>query len=404
MASLRCALALTGGVAKGAFHAGVLKSLAEFHVYPSVIVGASAGAINGGLVARLIAEDQFTPEKVHEQIIRLWIQDANLRLMWAEAEPNDRSLRGLLGDTRLNVHSLRKQLSLLEGNPLSRLRELLSLRFTSLFSAKHFRDTLNKVLSPPANVVRDIYFSAAMTSLIGEIEFYEGQPIVGYGQYESFHLYPGMNQSEIQDIYRQMRLVVQASSSFPGMFPPVAIHRNGKVDYYTDGGLTKNGPFGRAIKLDPTVTTIFLVSSMPLTEPTFDRIDNFLSVVGQIYKIILNKDFLNDYRKIIQINKRIEQVGKMLQRDENGQILTPHAFNEDLLRLAGFRDLPDYLSKRVVNIVMIEPNENLEGDPFSGLYRQDRERIMRDYAEIGYQTGKRVLTRFFAHRQIIPDS
>lgn len=399
MTTLRCALALTGGVAKGAFHAGVLKSFAEFKVYPSVIVGASAGAINGGMVARLIAEDQFTPEKVQDYIIRLWIQEANLRLMWAEADPSERSLRGLLGSPKLNVHALRKQLSLLEGNPFSRLRELLSLRFTSIFSAKHFRDTLERLLTPPSRVVRDIYFSAAMTSLIGEVEFYHGQPIVGYGQYESFHLYPGMTQPEVQDIYRQMRLVVQASSSFPGMFPPVAIHRKGKVDYYTDGGLTKNGPFGRAIKLDPTVNTIFLVSSMPLTEPTFERIDNFLSVVGQIYKIILNKDFLNDYRKIIQINKRIEQVGKMLHRDDNGQVLSPDAFNEDLLQLAGFKDLADFLSKRVVNIVMIEPNENLEGDPFAGLYRQDRERIMRDYAEIGYQTGKRVLTRFFAHQQ-----
>ncbi|MCK9300728.1 MAG: patatin-like phospholipase family protein [Bacteroidales bacterium] len=44
-------LALSGGGAKGFAHAGAIKALEEFHIYPDLISGTSAGAIVGSLYA-----------------------------------------------------------------------------------------------------------------------------------------------------------------------------------------------------------------------------------------------------------------------------------------------------------------------------------------------------------------
>jgi predicted acylesterase/phospholipase RssA len=385
-----CALALTGGVAKGAFHAGVLKAFAEARCIPSVIVGTSAGALNGSFAAKLIAEDQFTPEKVEHVLGNMWLYQASFQKLWSRGEIHDHSLRSLVGDIRPNLFMLRRLLGSLHPGNLHRVREFLELKFTSILSERHYREQIEKALTAPEQVKRSIHFSASLTSLTGTIETYADQPLVGYGSYLSFYIHPGLGREQLDTLFRNMCTVVQASGSFPGVFPPVAIQRGGKTDLYIDGGLTKNAPFGRAIKLDPEVRTIYLVSTMPVTQPDSGRIDNMLTIIDQIYKIILNKDLVNDFRKIHQINEKIELVGPMLHRDEQGQIVAD-AFNHNLLKIGGFKDIADFERRRTVRIVIIEPPVNMEGDPFAGMYRSDRMRLLREYMALGYTAAQQVL-------------
>lgn len=385
-----CALALSGGVAKGAFHAGVLRSFAEFEIIPSAIVGASAGALNGAYTAKLIAEDRFTPYWVERIIGNLWLHQTSLQKLWASGDISDNSLRSLLGDTRLSVFMLRRMVDWM--SPL-RVREFLRFRFTSILSNKHFRQQLEQTLKTPRRVERAVHFAAAVTSLTGQVETYADQPLISYGGYISYHLKPEQTREEIDTLFADMRTVLRASSAFPGVFPPVPLKRSGKTDFYVDGGLTKNAPFGRAVKLDPEVRTIFLISCMPITQPTSGRIDNMLTIVDQVYKIIINKDLANDYRKIQQVNERIEKLQKMLQRDDAGMYIR-NAYNHDLIDLSGFKSLEDFEKKRTVELVIIEPPVNLEGDPFAGFYRNDRLQLMERYIELGYETGKKVLTRY----------
>jgi predicted acylesterase/phospholipase RssA len=389
-----CAIALTGGVAKGAFHAGVLKSFAELGIVPSVIVGASAGALNGAFAARLIMEEQFTPREVEKTIINMWLYQASFQKLWAYGEIQDNSLRSLVGDVRLSIFMLRRLLMWLTPANIGWVKEFFKLKFTSILSDKHLKHQLEQTLQPPQKIKKEIHFSAAVTSLTGSIETYADQPLVGYGGYLSFHFHPEQSPEQMTSQFDFLRKVVQASGSFPGVFPPVPLMVNGKTDLYTDGGLTKNGPFGRAIKLDPRVRTIFLVSSMPITQPTSGRLDNLLTVVDQIYKIILNKDLANDFRKIQQINERIRLLRGLLKTDESGEILVDNEFNQALLQVAGYSSVESFLDKREVEIVIIEPPLNLEGDPFAGLYRQDRIRILKDYVTLGYDTGTKVLKDF----------
>lgn len=386
-----CALALTGGVAKGAFHVGVMKCFAEEGIVPSVIVGASAGALNGAYCAKLIMEDRFTPENIEKYLATMWLRQASFQKLWAYGEIQDHSFRSIMGDTRLNIFLLKRILTWLSPNNLSRIKEFFQLRFTSILSDKHYRHIMERALKAPTEVKREIHFSAALTSLIGTIETYANQPLVGYGGYTSFHFHPEQTAEELKHIYAQMTDVVRASGSFPGVFPPVPLTVNNKKDLFTDGGLTKNAPFGRAIKLDPNVKTIYLISCMPITQPTSGHLDNLFTVIDQVYKIILNKDLANDYRKIQQINEKIRKLNHMLKRDESGAFLKDSEFNQALLDIAGFKSLEDFANKREVEIVIIEPPINLEGDPFAGLYRSDRARILQEYMDIGYKTGQKTL-------------
>lgn len=390
-----CALALTGGVAKGAFHAGVLKCMAEYGIVPTSIVGSSAGALNGAMSAKLIAEDRFTPYWVERMCCQLWLQQASLQKLWGNGEISDNSLRSLLGESRLSLFMLRKLFDWL--SPL-RLRELLQLKFTSILSDRHFRQTLDTTMKPPVRIEREVHFAAAVTSLTGAVETYANQGMISHGGYISFHLHPHQDTETIAGIFERMGTVVRASSSFPGVFPPVPLMHQGKIDWFTDGGLTKNAPFGRAIKLDPNVRTIFLVSPMPITQATSGRVDNMLTIVDQIYKIILNKDLANDYRKIQQINERIEKLQRLLQRDAAGAY-ADNDYNRALIDLAGFKSLAAFENMRTVEIVIIEPTMDLEGDPFAGLYRSDRHQLMERYIEQGYQAAREALDAWLPGQQ-----
>ncbi|MEZ0373214.1 MAG: patatin-like phospholipase family protein [Candidatus Sericytochromatia bacterium] len=395
MTSPPCALALTGGVAKGAFHAGVLKSMAEHEIVPTSIVGSSAGALNGGLSAKLIAEDRFTPYWVDRMCCQLWLQQASLQKLWGNGEITDNSLRSLLGETRLSIFMLRNLLDWL--SPV-RLRELLQLRFTSILSDRHFRQSLEQIVKAPEKIEREVHFAAAVTSLTGAVETYANQSLISHGGYISFHLRPGQDAETIAGIFDRMRTVMRASGSFPGVFPPVPLMHQGKIDWFTDGGLTKNAPFGRAIKLDPNVRTIFLVSCMPITQPTSGRIDNMMTIVDQVYKIILNKDLANDFRKIQQINEKIEKLHRLMQSDGSGQFMD-NEFNRALIDVAGFKSLESFLNMRTVEIVIIEPTMDLEGDPFAGLYRTDRVQLLERYIELGYEAAQSAIGAYLARKR-----
>jgi NTE family protein len=58
-APYRVALVLGGGNALGGYHAGVYQALHERDMAPDWIVGTSAGAINGALIAGNAAQDRL---------------------------------------------------------------------------------------------------------------------------------------------------------------------------------------------------------------------------------------------------------------------------------------------------------------------------------------------------------
>lgn len=390
---MKCALVMTGGIAKGAFQAGVIKSFAELGIKPDVVVGASAGALNAGMVTKLVTEDNFTTQAVEKGIIQPWIYETTLYQLWGKGDlsKND-SVRNIFGDIDTNPFLIIKRLSNLQIDVWKRLKILFSLSFFSIFNNSGMIEVLDRNISAPEKVVNNIICAVSLTDLLAHTEYIQGKPINNYGEYVTFQFKKGENDN-LKERFEKLKQVVQASSCLPGMFLPVELDIKGTKKLYVDGGITKNAPFGRAIKLDPEIEHIFIVTTAPITKPIINEVKDFTGIVGQVYEIVVTKDIANDYRKVVQINEKIKLLSKILTRDNEGVVIN-NEHNNNLCLLGGFKSVEDFLSKRCVEIHFIEPDKPLEGDPFSALYRNDRRFLLEMYIQQGYETGIKALKKF----------
>jgi predicted acylesterase/phospholipase RssA len=386
---------MTGGVVKGAFQSGVIKAFAERNILPSVVVGASAGALNAGMTAKLIAEDNFKSEVIEEQIIKVWLYETSLINLWGKATKKNNTIRDILDIDSVNPFMIIKKLSNFEIEIWEKLKKILSLSFLSVFNNEPLMDILSNYIKAPNEIINNIQCTVSLTDLLGHTEVINNQKINNYSQYVNFEFKKGENEN-LREKFRLLREVILASASFPGMFPPclIDINKDGNKRLYIDGGITKNAPFGRAIKLDSEVKYIFLISTTNISKPIMSDVNSFTDLISQLYEIIVTKDIANDYRKVTQINEKIKILSKILKKDKNNNIIDNQKNNE-LCKLAGFKNVKDYLSKRVVEIIFIEPEEPLEGDPFAGIYRKDNKKILESYVKKGYEVGNKILDNFF---------
>ncbi|MBC7473476.1 MAG: patatin-like phospholipase family protein [Candidatus Sericytochromatia bacterium] len=392
---MKCALVMTGGIAKGAFQAGVIKSFAENKIKPNVVVGASAGALNSGMISKLIAEGDFTPASVEEKIIKSWMFETSIFQLWGKGDISKKdTVRNIFGDIDTNPFMIIRRLSNLQIDIWQRVKILFSLSFFSVFNNDSLLRVLENIMQAPDEIMDDIICAVSLTDLFAQTENIKGQTINNYAEYVSFKFKKGENK-DLKNRFKSLRTVVQASSCLPGMFPPVSLDllNDGNKRLYVDGGITKNAPFGRAIKLDPEIQYIFLVATSPITKPIISEINNLPDIMGQIYEIVVTKDIANDYRKVVQINEKIKLLSKIVQRDKLGNVID-NQHNNDLCLLGGFKNIEDFLSKRCVEIIFIEPDKPLEGDPFAAMYRNDRRYLLDSYIKEGYEIGNRVLKEF----------
>jgi len=392
---MKCALVMTGGLAKGAFQAGVIKSFAEYNLKPDVVVGASAGALNTGMLTKLIVEGNFTPQAVEEQIIRGWGRETSLATLWGKGDINKKdTIRNIFADVHTNPFMLIKRLSNLQMDVWNRLKILFSLSFFSIFNNDSVIEMLERNMKTPERIDHDVTCAVSLTDLLAHTEYVNGIPLNNYSEYVTFKFKKGENEN-LDKRFKNFRQIVQASGCLPGMFPPAELDlkNNGNKRLYVDGGITKNAPFGRAIKLDPEIQYIFLVSTTPISKPILNEVKTFPSIIGQIYEIIVTKDIVNDYRKVVQINEKIKLLSKILERSKKGKIIN-NSRNNDICKLGGFHGVDDYVSKRCVEIIFIEPDQPLEGDPFAAIYRKDRKYLIDTYIKHGYEQGGKVLGEF----------
>lgn len=394
---MKSALVMTGGIAKGAFQAGVIKSFAEQGIKPDVVVGASAGALNSGMVTKLIVEDQFNMQAVEDCIIHAWIYETTLFQLWGKGDISKKdSIRDIFGDIEKNPFMLIKRLSNLQMDVWQRFRTLCSMSFLSVFNNDSLFDLLDRNMKTPERIKDNIICAVSLTDLIAHTEYIKGQPINNYSEYINFNFKKDENDN-LEERFKNLRKVAQASACLPGMFPPVPLdlRNTGKDKLYVDGGITKNAPFGRAIKLDPEIENIFIVTTAPITKPIINEVTNFPDIVGQVYEIVVTKDIANDYRKVVQINEKITLLSKILERNKKN-IVIDNERNMNLCLLAGFKGVEDFLSKRCVNIHFIEPDRPLEGDPFAAIYRKDRRYLLEMYIQQGHEAGTKVLKKFIS--------
>lgn len=398
-------LVLSGGVAKGAYEVGVIKALAEKGLVPDVIVGISAGALNGAMMAGMIAGGEFTPAMVKHRLEETWVERVTLSNFYHAFDGDDfhqdldkKSINNLF--LRFGIDPVNKVYlpTKLDPQALKTLEHILRGNFISLFSHAYFRQMANE-FNFPHTVTRGIKFSAVLSNLMGETSLNEEDERIqqAWTRYEDFHWYPNMSKSDGFIQYSRLIDVIMASSSFPMAFSPMrlSIPGSSKPGLFIDGGMADNAPIGKAIGMDPEVDTVLVVMATTIVPPLEEEPQNIFQVFNRMSEMLAGKFIINNYHKVMKVNRRIQALGQVLQKDADGQYLDSE-FNEQMSVAAGFRDLADFRRRRVVRIVPLFPSTPLKGDLFAGFLEK---KLRQEYVDMGYTNALDLI----AKRLLAPD-
>lgn len=386
------ALVLSGGGLKGAYEAGVLRTLAEAGIVPDVIVGISAGALNGAYVANMVAEGAFTPQRLDEFLVQLWATRATLEDFFYTAEGE--FAPGSLGEAsvqrifhRIGIDPFKKISWIKVGlDALLALRELAFGRFTSICSHDFIKEMLESYLLPPSRVVHPVTFSIAVSDLLGTTHIEKDHIATRHCHYETFRLAEAQSAAAAQEQYAWMRSVIMASCSVPTVFPATKMHLTGqeRPGLYLDGGMVENSPITQAIELDAEVDTVFVVMAATVVGEPSREPATFIQMIGRVFSIIAGRYLIQNFHDVSRMNDRILAMRQLLERDAKGEIKRS-ARNDLLCQAAGFADVASFLKKRYVRLVPIGPTTPLPGGMFSALYYPELKRV---YLERGVEDGR----------------
>lgn len=384
----KIALVLSGGAAKGAYEVGALLALAEQGLKPSVIVGISAGAINGTVTAQLLAQDCFTRAGVEESLVKTWMELGDLRKVYRSAiHDNDGSLQSLAH--RLGLDPFEKKfLPKLSPDLVDVFKLLRRGQFVSFLSSGYLRQLLAEQLKPLEWVAHGCLLAIGTSNLLGETIVKGGDILLRYTHYQTFR-WQDQTPEEWHKFNQLLLDFVVASSSFPFIFPPQTMQPPGheRPGMFLDGGLIASSPIGQAIRLDRDVDRVVVV--MPATVVNEPEVPprNIYEIISRVFNILGGSFLTHNYLNVQKINRQIILLSQVLDKGPDGQYLkTPK--NDMMCVAAGFQGLDDFASRRVVEIIPVSPEKPLEGDLFTGFLHRD---MRAGYIRQGYADAKQAL-------------
>jgi len=331
-------LVMTGGGARGAYQAGVLKRIGEIKRVQSqgnpfpIVGGASAGAINGSALAT--GSDDFS--RVTKVIAELWaklrpsdifrcdvLTQAHNSLTWIM----DLSFGGVLGGG--HAHSL------LDATPLKR------------FLSKHL--DCNRIQD---NIKRGHMYALAISA-------------TNYNTGKSYLFIQGAKGHPMWNRSRRVTLATKisvdhicASAAIPLVFPPVRLDTPGGAAFFGDGCVRLQQPLSPIIRLG--AERVFAIGvRCEATEHQEEAVDEKNPSLAQVLGVLFNVMFLDHLATDIEHLERLNQLlesGQIGPSDANGCermrplesfIITPTV---DLSQLADQhrKDMP-YLIQYFVN-------------------------------------------------------
>lgn len=249
------ALVLSGGSIKGAYQAGVLRSVVETGWLPDLVYGISTGALTGAFVVNNIgAATSGIPTKAQ----------------W-EAAVQD------FVDFYLTVVTGPKVV-VKSKDKLSIAWDVLTKDFTGLTDTAPLRKVIRKHLSETnlrnAKVELEV---GAVNMASGDIEYaspYNNPNIVDY---------------------------VYASTAVPIVMPLVKIAGG----HYYDGGIRDIAPIGRAINKGADEILCIVCQAPSLKAKTFQA-KNVFHLIGRLMDVLTSEIIRNDLREIQRINNVLE--------------------------------------------------------------------------------------------------
>ncbi|TAJ11201.1 MAG: patatin [Planctomycetota bacterium] len=292
------ALVLSGGAARAAYQAGVLRGIARIApaLAPEVLTGVSAGAIN---TAFLAASDQRFPATA-DALVDTWSRMSVERvfhvhggaLAWSVARWSTRLLAGKAGGT------LRTR-GMVDNTPL---REF-------LHEALHADG--ERIPGISASLARGPLRSIAVTAS----SYTSGQSIT----WVQGHCPAGWERPHRRSLATELRVEhVLASAALPLFFPAVSVDR----EWYGDGGIRLTHPLSPAVHLGADRILAISVRSRPSLDPLrapIDGGDGYPSpaqIVGQLHQAIFLDQFDADADQLRRTNRMVER----MPADERGDL------------------------------------------------------------------------------------
>lgn len=386
-------LVLCGGVAKGAYEAGALKAIAEHQIYPDAIVGISAGAINGVFAAQMLASGKFTPQVIEDELSRHWRDSVTAHNLYHGYERTDgheldrRNIRTLF--KRIGVDPLVRRYSPRLGfDSLFAFEQLIRGDFASVISHHFIRQILEDNIHLPHHIRRSVRLSLVATDLTGSTSLTDEMKLSArYSHYEDFAWDQDLDETKWASMFPRLARMVEASSSFPFLFPPVRDEQQNKL--LLDGALMDNSPIGRVINMDPEIDTVLVVSGVTTVDPPEGELDTLYSILGRVFSMLAGRFIIQNFRKVLQQNEKLARIHQLLKHSKNGKVLH-NSYNEALALAAGYKSLEDLLRRRIIRLIPIFPQPSLHGDVFMGFFERE---LRSQYIEQGYLDGMAALER-----------
>lgn len=315
-------LVLSGGGARAAYQAGVLKAMSDLlvergiHESPfSIYTGESAGAINVSLLASFA--DNFT--HATKELWNCWhdleMQDILATHPLALAANASRWVRDLsLGGI---VHR-QKPIYLLDNGPLKKYLE-------PRIQFGRIRDLLQE------NKLRGLAISVTNYATGSAISFYD-----------SSHKVPTWSRSHRLGLRAELKLDhVMASTAIPILFPPVRLGQS----YYGDGSVRLKTPLSPAIHLGAESILAIGLRYYRTAQQTLEINEswkmNSISL-ADVAGVLLNAGFLDnldgDLERLERINHTLEVIPKDMHKELPNELRTIRTLamrpSEDLGKLA----------------------------------------------------------------------
>jgi predicted acylesterase/phospholipase RssA len=325
------ALILAGGVAKGAFGAGVLSVLlgaegkSEAKVDVHSIVAASSGALNGAYAAAVLHAG--TEEREIGRLRTLW-QDESFGRVFEPSLAGVFALRGVSGEDKV--------LDLLRSNITPMLK------------------------------VRTIELRLVVTNLAGSVAEVGGTPATTFESVLPFAADTFQSAERLETMFR----AVTASAAFPGAFVPVTLEIDGRPVECVDGGAVNNTPLQYALEHPFEIDRVFVVSPEPRVALESPRDLKGLGLITHLAEMLIDERLFRDLQGAYAMNDALARLE---------EVVPDPALRARVLEAMGCA------GRRRLAIVELRPPGNLRGGVFDGFFsRQLRE----EYVQTGEDVAR----------------
>jgi NTE family protein len=328
------AVVLAGAVARGAFEAGAIRALANADVQIVRIIGASAGALNGTLLASAVRGRSLRAGA--EALHALWRDHAT----WKEVFHV--SLRDLLA-----------------GEGVSDQARLLALM------RQHVPP------SRPADPA-DINLRIVVAALQGRAGSIGSRPATTFEAIRDFDTTAFASADALERVF----VAAAASAGLPIVFAPVDLADIGPC---IDGGTVNNTPMKWALddSLGAQIDAVVVVSTSVELRTASPVERSGIGLIGHFAEMLVDERLYRDLREASQVNATLARIDELVQ-----QGVLDAAQRGRVMEAFGWAD------RRQVEVVQIRPVVALRGTAFDGLFDAD---LRNEQLEAGFVRGQEIL-------------